>query len=93
MKILIKGAGDLATGIAYEFWLAGHQVLMTDIEVPLAVRRTVSFSRAVYEESARVEQAKGVLVRNLEEALEVIKAGDIAVIRSEEHTSELQSPS
>ena len=49
MKILIKGAGDLATGIAYEFWLAGHQVLMTDIEIPLAVRRTVSFSRAVYE--------------------------------------------
>ena len=80
MKILIKGAGDLATGISYEFWLAGHQILMTDIEVPLAVRRTVSFSRAVYEGEAQVEQAKGILVQNLEEALRVTKAGNIAVI-------------
>ena len=84
MKILIKGAGDLATGIAYEFWLAGHQVLMTDIEIPLAVRRTVSFSRAVYEGEAQVEQAKGVLVRNLEEALRTMRAGGIAVIVDEQ---------
>ena len=84
MKILIKGAGDLATGIAYEFWLAGHQVLMTDIEIPLAVRRTVSFSRAVYEGEAQVEQAKGVLVRNLEEALRTMQAGGIAVIVDEQ---------
>ena len=53
---------------------------MTDIEVPLAVRRTVSFSRAVYEGEAQVEQAKGILVQNLEEALGVTKAGNIAVI-------------
>lgn len=80
MKILIKGAGDLATGIAYEFWLAGHQILMTEIQVPLAVRRTVSFSRAVYEGTAQVEQAKGILVRNREETLRVTEAGNIAVI-------------
>lgn len=80
MKVLIKGAGDLASGIAYEFWLAGHQVLMTDIEVPLAVRRMVSFSRAVYEGEAQVEKAKGILIHNLEEALAVMKAGHIAVI-------------
>ena len=41
MRILIKGAGDLATGIAYELWLAGHEVLMTEIAIPLAVRRMV----------------------------------------------------
>lgn len=84
MKVLIKGAGDLASGIAYEFWLAGHQVLMTEIEVPLAVRRMVSFSRAVYEREAQVEQAKGVLVQDLEEALAVTGAGRIAVIVDKE---------
>ncbi len=83
MKVLIRGAGDLATGIAYEFWLAGHQILMTDIAVPLAVRRAVSFSRAVYEGEAQVEKAKGILVRNLEEALAVTGAGNIAVIVDE----------
>lgn len=83
MKVLIKGAGDLATGIAYEFWLAGHEILMTDIEVPLTVRRMVAFSRAVYEGEAQVEKAKGILVRNSEEALTVISKGHIAVIVDE----------
>ncbi len=83
MKVLIKGAGDLATGIAYELWLAGHEILMTEIEIPLAVRRAVSFSRAVYEGEAKVEDATGILVHNLEEAREVIEAGNIAVIIDE----------
>ena len=55
MKILIKGAGDLATGIASRLYGAGHQIMMTDIAVPLTVRRLVAFSRAVYEGEAVVE--------------------------------------
>ena len=39
MKILIKGAGDLATGIASRLYGAGHQILMTEIAQPLTVRR------------------------------------------------------
>lgn len=35
MKILIKGAGDLATGIASRLYGAGHQILMTEIAQPL----------------------------------------------------------
>ena len=53
MKILIKGAGDLATGIASRLYSAGYQIMMTDIAVPLTVRRLVAFSRAVYEEIGR----------------------------------------
>lgn len=83
MKVMIRGAGDLASGIAYELWLAGHDILMTDIAVPLAVRRAVSFSRAVYEGNAQVENALGVLVHNREEASQVMGRGDIAVIVDE----------
>ncbi|MDY5846203.1 MAG: selenium-dependent molybdenum cofactor biosynthesis protein YqeB [Bariatricus sp.] len=84
MRVLIRGAGDLATGIAYELWKAGHEVLMTEIAIPLAVRREVSFSRAVYEEEAQVEEAKGVLVQNQEEADFEIAKGNIPVIVDEE---------
>ena len=59
MKILIRGAGDLATGIASRLYGAGHQILMTEIEVPLTVRRTVAMSRAVYEGNAQVEEMLG----------------------------------
>lgn len=83
MRILIKGAGDLASGIAYELWKAGHQILMTEIEIPLAVRRQVAFSRAVYEGEAIIEDAKGVLVYDLYEALQVTAEGNIAVIVDE----------
>ncbi len=86
MRILIKGAGDLATGIAYELWLDGHEIIMTEIAVPLTVRRMVAFSRAVYEGEAVVENAKGVLVKELEEAKEEIKKGNIAVIVDEKAT-------
>lgn len=83
MKILFKGAGDLATGIAYELWKAGAKVIMTEIAVPLTVRRMVAFSRAVYEGKCQVEEAKGCLVHNLEEALRETETGNIAVIVDE----------
>ena len=35
MKVLIKGAGDLATGIAVRLHNAGHQILMTEIQEPI----------------------------------------------------------
>ena len=45
MKILVKGAGDLATGIGWRLKRAGYRVWMTDLEVPTAVRRTVAFMK------------------------------------------------
>lgn len=80
MKILIKGAGDLATGIASRLYRSGHQIIMTEIDVPLTVRRMVSLSRAVYEGEAEVEDMKGVLVSSMQEAEAVMEAGDIPVI-------------
>ncbi|HTO23525.1 MAG TPA: hypothetical protein VMQ10_13710, partial [Spirochaetia bacterium] len=46
-RILIRGAGDLATGAALAFHAAGFGVLMTEIAQPTAIRLTVSFAAAV----------------------------------------------
>ena len=86
MKILIKGAGDLATGIAYRLKSAGHDIIMTDIAVPTTVRRTVAFSRAVYEGRAEVEGLEAVLVHNMSEAIRVMESERIAVIVDERAT-------
>lgn len=83
MKILIKGAGDLATGITARLHACGYQIVMTEIAVPLTVRRSVAFSRAVYEGEARVEDVQAVLVHDLEEARAVLEEGRIAVIVDE----------
>lgn len=55
MLILIRGAGDIATGIALRLYRAGMQVVMTDIAKPTAIRRTVCFSQAVVLGTTKVE--------------------------------------
>lgn len=74
MKILVKGAGDLATGIGWRLKRAGYRVWMTDLEVPTAVRRTVAFSRAIYEGEARVEGILSCRVSDMKEAEEAEKS-------------------
>lgn len=80
MKILIKGAGDLATGVAAAFFRKRHQVVMTEIACPLTVRRQVAFSRAVYEKSTVVEGIEAVLVKDINQIHQVVDSGKVAVI-------------
>lgn len=55
LLILIKGAGDLATGIGWRLHRCGFPVVMTEIAQPLTVRRTVAFAQAVYDGETTVE--------------------------------------
>ena len=80
MKIVIKGAGDLATGVAWELFRDGHRIIMTEIAVPLTVRRQVAYSRAVYEGRAEVEGVTGVLAGSAEEAIALSEQGVISVL-------------
>ena len=61
--VLIRGGGDLATGVALRLHRSGIKVAISELAQPLAVRRTVSFSEAVYEGSHTVE---GVTARLIE---------------------------
>ena len=45
MLVVIRGAGDIASGIALRLHRAGMQVVMCDLAVPTSIRRTVCFSR------------------------------------------------
>lgn len=80
MTVLIKGAGDLATGIACRLHRSGFKVVMTEIENPTTVRCTVAFSRAVYEGSALVEDVRAVLAQSPQEALAVASEGLVPVL-------------
>ncbi|MGI6630882.1 MAG: selenium-dependent molybdenum cofactor biosynthesis protein YqeB [Bacillota bacterium] len=77
---LIKGAGDLASGVACLLNMAGFPVVMTEIPEPTCVRRKVSFAEAVYAGETWVENIKGVLVQGFPEAQDVMNRGEIAVI-------------
>ena len=55
---MVKGAGDLATGVALSLRAAGFGVIMTELPQPTAIRLTVSFAEAVYAGSHVVEAAR-----------------------------------
>jgi len=62
MIILVRGGGDLASGVAIRLFRAGFRVVITEIPRPLAVRRLVAFSEAVYQGRTVVEDVAAVRV-------------------------------
>lgn len=80
MLALIKGAGDLASGVAARLYRVGIKVVMTDLPKPTAIRRTVSFCRAITEGSAEVEGIEALYARNADEARSIISGVKIAVL-------------
>lgn len=80
MLAVIKGAGDLASGVAVRLHRAGVKLVMTEIAKPTAIRRTVSFCRAVWEGVATVEDVTARLAANATDAKAITRAGDIAVL-------------
>ena len=66
--VLVRGAGDLATGVAWRLKRAGFGVIMCELEHPLTVRRSVAFSTAVGEGSVNVEGIRAVRATTVEAA-------------------------
>lgn len=78
--ILIRGGGDLATGVAARLHRSGFAVLVTEIPQPLAVRRLVALAEAVFAGAVKIEDLTGRRAENLEEAVQFLKSGDIPVL-------------
>ena len=78
--IVVRGGGDLATGTIYKLRKCGYNVLVLETEKPSAIRRNVTFSEAVYEDSWKVENVTARLAETLEEAEQIMAAGDVAVM-------------
>ena len=80
MKILIRGAGDIASGIALRLHRAGMQVVMTDLPAPTAIRRTVCFSQAILLGEMTVEDVTARRADSVEEAEDLLRRGLIPVL-------------
>jgi len=67
LVILIRGAGEMASGVAWRLFQSHFKILLTEIPQPLAVRREVSFCEAVYEGTKKVEGIEAVLISSVDE--------------------------
>ena len=79
MRVVIRGAGDLASGVALRLWRAGMDVVLLDVEKPTAIRRTVAFSEAIVHGEQTVEDVTAKLA-TAETVEETLAAGYIPVL-------------
>lgn len=79
-NVLIRGGGDLASGVAARLHRAGLQVLITELPNPLVVRRLVAFAEAVYAGETTVGGITARLGEYFAEAEEILGEGKIAVL-------------
>lgn len=80
MLVCIKGSGDLASGIALRLHHSHFSIVMTELPVPLSVRRTVSFSEAVRLGSTSVEDVGAERAESIEEIRDCLSRNVIPVV-------------
>ncbi len=78
--VLIRGGGDLATGVVYRLHQAGFPLVVLELERPLVIRRKVAVATAVLEGVVHVENLRAQLVHTFEEALKLAQTGVIPVL-------------
>lgn len=65
--VVIRGAGDLASGIIQKLYHVGYPILALELEKPLCIRRQVSFGEAIYTKETMVEGIRGMHILSMEE--------------------------
>ncbi|TAK10979.1 MAG: EF2563 family selenium-dependent molybdenum hydroxylase system protein [Anaerolineae bacterium] len=78
--VLLRGGGDLATGVAARLHRAGLSVLITELPEPLVVRRMASFAQAVFSGSHTVQGLTARRATDLTAALDILASGELPIL-------------
>ena len=78
--IIVRGAGDLATGTIHRLKKSGFRLLVLETDHPAAIRRQVALSEAVYSKSACVEGVEAVCVEDEKQMLDAWENGKVPVL-------------
>ena len=78
--IIVRGAGDLATGTIHRLKKSGFHLLVLETDHPAAIRRQVALSEAVYSGSTCVENVEAVRIESVEQMRQVWEEGKVPVL-------------
>lgn len=78
--VVLRGGGDLASGVALRLHRVGIKLVIIELAQPLAIRRLVSFSEAIYEGNVTIEGVKAKKADHIESIPELIDQGFIPVL-------------
>ncbi|MCB2289947.1 EF2563 family selenium-dependent molybdenum hydroxylase system protein [Clostridium sp. CS001] len=82
--VIVRGGGDLASGTIQKLYRSGFKVLVLEVAKPTCIRRSVSFSEAIYEREVEIEGITAVHVSSLNEIEKAFRNKKIPVIIDEE---------
>jgi xanthine dehydrogenase accessory factor len=80
VPVVVRGGGDLASGVIYRLVKAGFPVTVTELACPLAIRRAVAYGSAVFEGEITVEGLTARRVVRVVDVPGVLAAGGIPVL-------------
>ncbi len=78
--VIVRGAGDIATGVIQKLFRAGFKVLSLEKSNPSSIRRTVSLSQCMYDDEASVEDMIAKKISKVEDAFSAWNEGKIPVL-------------
>ena len=78
--IVVRGAGDIASGAIYALYKAGFPVIILDIANPSAIRRKVAFCEAVFDGKCTLEGVTCTLVKSVQEARDLALNGELPLL-------------
>lgn len=78
--VVVKGGGDLATGVAHRLHRVGMKVIVTELAQPTVIRRAVAFASAIFEGEVTVEGVTARRVDDAAQALALLPEGIIPVV-------------
>lgn len=85
--VIVRGGGDLATGIIQKLWHSGFRVLVLEVAEPLTIRRTVALSDAIRVGRCQVEDMPAIRIEETEECEAAWQSGAVPVMVDEEALS------
>jgi xanthine dehydrogenase accessory factor len=80
LTVLIRGGGEMASGIAHRLHSCHMKVVITEVAEPTSVRRAVSFAEAVYRGCCSVENVRARRVFDVADVYAAWDSGEIPVL-------------
>jgi len=80
LVVLIRGAGEMASGVAHRLHQSHFKICMLEITHPIAVRREVSFCEAIYDGEKEVEGVRAKFISKPEQIQSVWKERKIPLL-------------
>lgn len=80
LRVVVRGGGDLGSGVAYRLRRCGFPILITELAHPLLIRRAVSFGSAAIDGTITVEGITARRVDSISAALQTQASGEIPAL-------------